>query len=239
MSEDVFGSDQNQQESTEPKTTGMDDLLLSIVDDSGSPKYKTVEDALKGLAHAQKHIKTIQEENQSFRLELDRRKAAEEVLEEIKRSTKQEERPSTPFDADALADQVAQRLEAKSKAEQAKRNVELVNEKIAQKFGEKAKQVVSQKAAELGLSSEMLKQVAAESPMAALKMFGFEEPKGTTVTRPTNDVNTENFNPTAGQPRWAYWQNLRRTDPRQYEKLTPQRHKELEEMGREQFFGRN
>lgn len=241
MSENVFDSDQsNATESAEPATTAVEDLLTSIVDESGSPKYRSVEEAIKGLAHAQEHIKKIQTENQTYRSELDKRRTAEEVLEEIKASTTREERPSEQVEPDAIYDLIDKRLEARSQQEVFKRNTDLVNDKLVQKFGEKAKDVVNSKAQEMGISTDTLKKLSAESPIAALALFGFNEQKGDMpVSKPANDVNTETFNPSSGSARWVYWQHMRKNNPREYENLTMARHKELEEMGSDKFFGRS
>ena len=47
-------------------------------------KYQSVEDALKSVPHAQKHIQTLESELASVKEELTKRRTTEELLDEIK-----------------------------------------------------------------------------------------------------------------------------------------------------------
>ena len=47
-------------------------------------KYSSVEDALKSVPHAQKHIQTLESELATLKEELSKRKTTEELLDEIK-----------------------------------------------------------------------------------------------------------------------------------------------------------
>src|SRR4030043_1329496 len=58
-------------------------------------KYKSVEDALKSVPHAQQHIQTLEEENARIKAELVARRTTEEILEEI-RSGGQPAQPQAP-----------------------------------------------------------------------------------------------------------------------------------------------
>src|SRR5512139_770657 len=56
--------------------------LAELVGDG--KKYKSVDDALKSVPHAQKHIQTLEEENARIKAELDKRRTAEELLADIR-----------------------------------------------------------------------------------------------------------------------------------------------------------
>jgi hypothetical protein len=82
MAEDVFGSDQtttNPQEGS-PSPAATEDLLKQIVNEDGSQKYKSMEDAIGALRSSQEHIPKIEAENTQLRAEVDKRMSAEQVL---------------------------------------------------------------------------------------------------------------------------------------------------------------
>ncbi len=60
-------------------------------------KYNSVEDALKSVPHAQKHIQTLESELAAAREELAKRRTTEELLDEIKSGIQPQ---ATPADAE-------------------------------------------------------------------------------------------------------------------------------------------
>ena len=56
-------------------------------------KYSSVEDALKSVPHAQKHIQTLESELATLKEELMKRRTTEELLDEIKSGVQPKENP--------------------------------------------------------------------------------------------------------------------------------------------------
>jgi hypothetical protein len=218
MAEDVFGSDQttaNPQEGS-PSTAATEDLLKQIVNEDGSQKYKSVEDAFGALRSSQEHIPKIEAENTQLRAEVDKRMTAEQVLEKIKAERKPDETPSPVVDSEALDVIVDKRLEARTLAEKSKANEDFVQTSLTSKWGEKAKEVAANKAKELGMSTEDLRELSQKSPQAALTMLGLaSEPQESVPARLAGSVNTESLAP-SGKKNYAWYQDLRRKDPAEY-----------------------
>lgn len=154
-------------------------------------KYATPEDALKSVPHAQKHIKTLEEELAQVKTELDKRKTAEQLLDEIKSGIKPAGTPpASSVTPDTIAQVVSQQLEQRQQQQNAAQNVKQVTSAFASKFGDKAEEVYNSLAAETGLSVSQMNLLAATSPAAVLKLAGFTEKSSPPAGKTSSDVNT-------------------------------------------------
>lgn len=177
--------------------------LTELVGDG--KKYKTVEDALKSVPHAQAHIQKLEEELAAKNEALMKAKAVEDLLEELKKTGQ----PPTPAQQAQIAevkvdpneiiktvDQVvAQRLAAQEQARLAQANTTSVVKAFTQKFGAESEKEYIKIAQESGLSIESLNRLAATSPAAVLKLAGIQvgQEVNHTPNRTVGNVNTEAF----------------------------------------------
>jgi len=160
-------------------------------------KYSSVEDALKSVPHAQKHIQTLESELAAAREELAKRKTAEELLDEIKSGIQPQVTPAgSEFDQDKLLQLVDQTLEQKERQRAAKTNAESVASKFTEKYGQKAEEVYNTVAKESGLTIQQLNSLAASSPKIVLKLAGLEGVSAPVAGKPNSTVNTEALNNT-------------------------------------------
>lgn len=160
-------------------------------------KYSSVEDALKSVPHAQKHIQTLESELAAAREELAKRRTAEELLDEIKSGIQPQATPAgSEFDQDKLLQLVDQTLEYKEKQKAAKGNAESVASKFTEKYGAKAEEVYNTVARESGLTVQQLNSLAASSPKIVLKLAGLEGTSAPVAGKTSSTVNTEALNKT-------------------------------------------
>lgn len=154
-------------------------------------KYSSVEDALKSVPHAQKHIQTLEQELSQAREELAKRKTTEQLLDEIKSGFLPENTPQVvEFDQDKLVQLVDQTLSLKEKQRLSQQNAVGVANKFTEQYGEKAEEVYNTIAKENGLTVQELNKLASSSPAVVLKLAGFT--KGSSIpTKPNSSVNTE------------------------------------------------
>ena len=161
-------------------------------------KYKSAEDALKSVPHAQEHIKTLEEEMALLKEELTRRKTAEELLDEMKSGIQPTE--VTPqgveIDQDRLMQLVTQTIEQKEQQSKAKQNAQTVASKFTEQYGAQAEEAYNKIAQEAGLTVQQLNNLAATSPNVVMKLAGFET-KSTPVGKPSSSINTQALNNTA------------------------------------------
>jgi len=161
-------------------------------------KYKTAEEALRSVPHAQKHISTLEEENARIKAELEKRRTAEELLEEIKGGFKQDQGqpPKAEFDPSMIEQTVANLLSRKEAQNTAKSNVNLVVNAFTGAYGDatKAEEAFVRLANEAGMTVPMLNQLAATSPTAVLKLAGIDKKvQEPAPSKTSSSVNTESF----------------------------------------------
>lgn len=161
-------------------------------------KYKTVDDALRSVPHAQQHISTLEQQMEDLNKEVARRRAAEEILEEVRNQRGQEQPAATTPDASPASEKdveqlvesmLDRRLTAREQEASVKQNQQSVVSGLTEKYGEKAEEVYTQKAEELGVPVSFLDDIAAKSPQAVLAYFSGSSKSGPTRTSP--GLNTE------------------------------------------------
>lgn len=157
-------------------------------------KYKSAEDALKSVPHAQQHISTLEAELAQMKEELTKRRTAEELLDEIKSGIQpQQQTESVGIDQDRIMQMVNQTLEQKERQTVAQKNASQVAAKFTENFGSEAETVYNRIAKEAGLTVAQLNNLAATSPSAVLKLSGLDS-KPVTVGKPTSSINTQALN---------------------------------------------
>lgn len=203
MTDDVF---KPQEQS--PPPVDVNDLLASIKNENGEPKYRSTEDALKALANSQAFIpqllsekKQLEDEMKLLREQANKAASLDEVIEKLRTAGVEQKKPedvthpSGGLSEEAVANLVKKALEDREMSVKSKSNFERVNGELVKKFGqEKAQEVVSKKAAELGMTSEELGALAQSKPDLVLALFGDQKPKPAQPT--TSSVNLP-FNPPA------------------------------------------
>lgn len=167
-----------------PSASTYADLLGSIKNEQGVQKYATIEEAFKGLANAQDYIPQVktqlsakEQEIAELRAELEKRKAVEDVIASLQ--PKQPEvpvveptsQPSQGLSPEAVQQLVMQQLSHAKAQETQQTNVSKVRSALVSKYGEKAQEVASTRAAELGMSMEQLSSLSASSPDAVLALL--------------------------------------------------------------------
>jgi len=208
-----MAEDNNIQQTTEQETTESTTQETQQVDTSTpkfeipteaqdfvgeGKKYKSAEDALRSVPHAQEHIKTLETELAQMKEELTRRKTTEELLDELKSGNQPVE--ATPqgveLDQDRIMQLVNQTIEQKEKQSKAKQNAQTVASKFTEQYGAQAESAYNQIAKDAGLTVEQLNNLAATSPNVVMKLAGFET-KSTPVGKISSSVNTQALNNTA------------------------------------------
>lgn len=192
--ETIFNGETPPTEAAAPSTVALPTEVVELVGEG--KKYRTAEDALKALPHAQKHIQTIEEENARMKEELGKRKTAEELLEEFKLSGIQpasaDKQPSAPVDVEAIVASVLAKKDAQTTAQ---KNISVVVNTFTEAFGDKTKgeEMYNKVAEESGLSVAALNQLAATSPEAVMRLAGITKKQETIPGKVQSTVNAQAF----------------------------------------------
>lgn len=126
-------------------------------------------------------------------------------------------------------------LEAKLAAREAKKreadNMAMVESRLTEQFGERAKAVLRDKMNALSLTADDLKLLAKRSPEAVLNTLGLNaKPQEAYQGLPSSNLRSDNFVPQVDIHDALYWEKMRRENPKEYfsEKLSVQRLKDME-----------
>lgn len=200
----LFNQEQQQQtpaieQQPSSSDNSFEDLLKSIKNERGEPKYDSLPKALEGLRHAQEYIPSLKQQLTAYEQELAQLKAQQtqtkNIEELIERLTAKQDQQSVPTDSgldeQKVQDLVANMLRQRDSQQTAIANLNSVENGLKQLYGEKAKDVLVAKSQELGITLEELKGLSAQSPKLVLDLFKPQAPAGTKTT--TSSVNTSSF----------------------------------------------
>lgn len=205
MTENIFeGTDQVPQETTPvvnntPQTSEIPPELAEFV--GVGKKYSSLADVHKAFPHAQQHINTLEQENARIKAELEKRRTAEELLNDIQNSLTQPVPATTEIptiSANDISQLVKAEIEKREVENVAKTNQHFVVQEFTKKFGEKAQAEFEKIAADLGVPVTSLNALASTSPKAVFKLAGIDanaqttksgklESDVTTITSPANE----------------------------------------------------
>jgi len=208
-------NDQNDQQAQQEETpqereTGtpnaedhFSEMLNSIQNEEGKPKYSSVQQALGSIPHAQKHINALEADNKTLKDELQQLK---DQLEEYKSQIERygsledilEQREQTKGMTEEELDQYfEQKLAQRENARTAKQNQASVVNSLVEMFGDeqKAAQEFNSLQKELGIN---LEELSAKSPKAVLRYF--QKPKAD-VPDTFKGQSRQEFKPSGEKPK--------------------------------------
>ena len=215
MSDNIFG---NQEQTTAPNkqsetaTTPNDqsgnsfaDLLGTIKNERGEPKYRDLNTAIDALKHSQDFIPQLKSENETLKSELEQLRAEVQKLSAVKETverltsqrTEQQNTTTNQFDESTVANLINRTLTQREAEAIQKANVSTVVKTIQEKFGADAEKVFYTKAQEMGMRPEQINKLASESPQAVFALLGLNVATSQQrVTSPTGSaVNTTGLQP--------------------------------------------
>jgi hypothetical protein len=168
-----------------------------IKNENGEQKYKSVEDALKALAHSQAFIPQLKNELDTTKSQLSQAQAQANKIEELERAilqlTQNTQKPNEPpatVNEELIAKMVNDSLNKVTTAQKQKENLATVINKVQEVHGEKAGEFFYGKAKELGFEADEINTLAAKNPTAVFKMLGIESANTKNTTLPINSINT-------------------------------------------------
>lgn len=190
---------------TQSSTDPLNDLLGQIKNERGEPKYKSVQDALNGLLHAQNHIQTLLTEKRQVDEELNTLRPVAIKVSELEKVVERLTQPSqsqvaTPaaiqgFTEEQVAKLVEQTMTRNQQQQVATANLGSVVNAVKKHFGDKAEEVFYAKAAELGMNQAEINALAARTPAATLKLLGIDTHNQSSLSSTTSTINTTALEP--------------------------------------------
>lgn len=228
-----------------PETT-VDDPLTALVGEG--KKFKDAASLAKGKLEADKHIERLEGEMQGLRQELEQRLSLEKFLDKLEHGTEPKtpeattpQAPSQTITPEDIAKTVKQVLTTEKDVSTRQSNVDFVRSKLQEAWGKDYVAKLEEVAPEVG-GKDFLSTIAETNPKAFLKLVGVEQratPVNTDVVTPPKPTSTTTpfASGHTGVKNQAYFQKLRKDDPKKYWAADTQMemHKIAETMG-EAFF---
>ncbi len=195
-------------------------------------KWQDPEVIAKGKFEADNHIQELERQLEELRGDLSKNEYAKQLLETLqgkaeaptssKSADAQQEKDQgsaaeqdTTGEAGDLESLVEETLRKREQKQTAQQNLSQVNDTLTEAYGTEASKVVKERAQELGMSLDRLQEIAAESPSAFLRLVG-ESPAVEKNPTTSSSVNTTAAFNRSGERNWNYYQDLRRSNPKQY-----------------------
>lgn len=184
-------------------------------------KYRDNDAVAHALTEKDRHIKNVEHENAEMRAALSKRINEEEFLkklQEVARPTPPEiqDPPVEPGartpEASALTpEKVEEMMAQREAANKRKSNLDSVSAKLQEVFGNDFRSRVQAQAQKMGVGTEFLTSVAAESPAAFYRFMGLDEaPRNDVFSAPPRPSMSTTSMPTqANKKNYAYYQKLR------------------------------
>ena len=223
---DIFGNNQDNNEVPE-------NLKELLVGETG--KYKTEDEALKGLYHANKHIENLERQIREQAEDLQKRATVEQLMERIAttKNTSSESSVTPPtgganpaaIDVGAIEELVRKAASEVVSTKEAERtqqaNIKEVADAMVTAHGspDAARRIYAERAAAAGLTVEELNSLVATKPVAAKTILGLTGSSGSPGTKAKPSIINGSQNPAnkdKGYGSDEYWANLRRTNPSLY-----------------------
>jgi hypothetical protein len=182
--------------------SAFDDQLKQIKNENGEQKYGDLNKALDALKHSQDYIPSLKQELETKdRLigELESKVKASKTIEETLEQLKTPAQDNTQATPSSLTGEDVQKLlnEALTQREVAtieRNNEATVNSSLLQTYGDKAQEVVSKKAEELGMTVQEIQQLARKNPKLVLSQFQTSTPPKTNSTESSYRIGLNNPN---------------------------------------------
>jgi hypothetical protein len=214
-------------------------------------KFASVEDLAKGKYQADLYIGTVLKQKDdlskdylALREEYNARAKLEELLDQMRGQQASSELPTAndaiesppQLDLKKVEDLVVSKLQESERLKKQRENLELVKSKLKEQYGSDYTTHLKRHTEDLGLDEAFVQDLAKNHPNVLFKTLGLGErrPDGFQAP-PQTQRRGDSFAPSTPKRTWAYYQNLKKTDPKTYlnPKTQVQMHEDYLKLGKE------
>ena len=205
MTDSIFTPDQGEAakeapatstEAAQPTTPAAPAIPTELQEFVGEgKKFKTVADYVSGYKNSQEFIDTLKGETATMREELQKRKAAEELLQEIRSTTTEQQKPTSQgveVNEAVLSEIIAKQIAQKEAAQTQAQNAKTVVESLGKMYGDKSQEMFNKVAVENDMTPAEFEKLAATKPNMVLKLCGATV-KPSAATSIESSINTQSL----------------------------------------------
>jgi hypothetical protein len=263
--EDLFSNSNTKQETTPALFEGEDtqspvldpnrDWLEEYVGEG--KKFRDAADLARGKAHSDVFIARLQKEMEGLRSELQTRLKLEEFMDRMNSNNStvgngqitqttatatSDGTANTALSPDDIEKVVEQKLRAKEQELRTQQNLSLTKEKLVEAFGENYAAELENRVSTLGLSKDLVNQLAKQEPKALFAMLGLPGQQARQQellpNAPRSNVNTTGMGLVVpGEKTYKDYEKLRKQNPGEYwsTRVQSEIHKQALKLG-ERFY---
>ena len=227
MSDQLFGSKEPGPSADHTTEVDVDSVKARFSKEDGSID---VEALLKAKAHADKHIAKVEAEHAETKAERDRRLTYEDMISKInanrdsasrtppQEETEREDNPTQVIPEDLIAKKVDEMLTKKQQEDRQVANVAYAAQELTKVWGDDYTDKLINRAKELNLSQDFLRDLARDNPQGFLKIVVPSAPKQVerSFTPPQSSQRSYTQSEDTGVRNWAYYQKIKKSDPERY-----------------------
>jgi hypothetical protein len=234
-----------------------DDLLTPPTDPNyleelvgDNKKFKSAEELAKGKYIADNYIQTLESQLDQLRsdyIKLNEEQSAKAGLQELI-DKMNSQKPVTPditkvpdvkptIDPKQIEDLIDSRMSQREQARRESENVNLVKNKLQEKWGKEYHNSLQQRISDIDLTSDQFNQMAKNNPKTLIKLLELDSqqqvPSRDPFAPPRSHIRSDNFKPKTETRDWAWYQDLKVKDPKKYYSpaTNVQMHKDALELG--------
>lgn len=242
MAENIFDQEDDQNLDYLAELTGPGGKFDRTKYTSEADMYKAI---AKGKVEADRMITHKNQEFDQLRetyLDVQAKATAAEKFEEL--VTKFENRTNTnttntsevgnvapQFDPTKLDELLETKLTAREAQRKEKANMDMVDQRLRERFGDNASAIVKDKMNTLGITTEDIKFLAKKSPEAVFNALGLNQQRTEEYQpAPRSNTRSDSFQPTVTIRDAVFYEDLRKTKPKEYfsQSTSVQRLKDME-----------
>lgn len=212
-------------------------------------KDKSPEEVLKAKVESDLHIKTLEREKAELYSEYTKqhdellaKSKLEELIDRLEKTPRDNqvalpianEVKEPKYDPAEIEKLVLSKIQETEHKKKELANYSVVETKLKEKFGSNFSAVLKEQQNTLGLSDSDVNSLAMKSPEAFFRVMGLNnETKDNYLTPPRNNQRNDSFAPRVQKRDWAYYQELKKTNPKMYldPKISSQMEKDAQELG--------
>ncbi len=226
----------------------IESYVAALVESKGE-QWKDPEVIAKGKWEADRYINELKAKYEKLQEDLSKASQIDELIAQLKSQTKSPEDggdsrtiPDDPAvqtePKGASEDEIRALVEAKiaerESASQREKNVTQVDSELVRRFGDSANAVIRKQAAELDMTVDEVKELAATKPKAFFRLMGLDDDHTKSSSKVVGAGVRSEASFTGGPTRnWAYYQELRRKDKAKYysQRVQDQMYRDKEALG--------
>lgn len=212
------------------------DYLSELVGEG--KKYKDVAALARSRVEADLHITRLEKEGSTHRQQIEESRSTkrlEEMVEQLTALQKKDEivspsnldtKPNEQSTPQVTLSDVEKMIQERESRKVQEANRDTVRTRLLQEYGAEYPSKVQETANKLKVGVEFLNSVALSNPDAFYKLMDISPQKSTVhdtlgYSPPRSNV-TPGFKPNSNNKNWAYWENMRKTEPAKYNSVSSQ-----------------